>query len=316
MKRISTKSIISISILLLTCCGIVYYLSLHQELLNSLWKISLTQVVVLIILRTLYTSTYGLFLKISIATLHIRLKPREWFGLPFITTMGNQLTPFAGGVIMRAVYLKQRHSLSYAQFATLLFANHLITFWVAGCIGILTCVFSPHLGPARWILAIFFSIVVVVIAIIVSLPPYSLSGQNMLIKTINNFFEGWSILKDDKTLLILVTLIAFIGVMLNGLSFGVAFYAIDLNVLPQTVLLVSLLPFFLILIYITPGNLGVQEIIISITSGFLGTGLGKGLLVALLIRATTLIPVFSLGMIYSILLANDLKGKSGSETIL
>jgi len=70
------------------------------------------------------------------------------------------------------------------------------------------------------------------------------------------------------------------------------------------------------LIYITPGNLGVQEIIISITSGFLGTGLGKGLLVALLIRATTLIPVFSLGMIYSILLANDLKGKSGSETIL
>jgi uncharacterized membrane protein YbhN (UPF0104 family) len=315
MKRISTKSIISVSILLLTCCGIVYYLSLHWELLNSLWNISLTQVVILIILRTLYTSTYGLFLKISIAKLQIRLKPREWFGLPFITTMGNQLTPFAGGVIMRAMYLKHRHSLSYTQFATLLFANHLITFWVAGCIGMLTCVFSPHLGRARWILIIFFSIMVVVIAIIVSLPPHSLSGQNRVIKTINNFFEGWAILKEDKTLLIQITFIVFIGVMLNGLSFGVAFYAIDLNALPQTVLLVSLLPFFLILIYITPGNLGVQEIIISITSGFVGTGLGKGLLVALLIRATTLIPVFSLGMIYSLLLANDLSNYQPSPSV-
>jgi uncharacterized membrane protein YbhN (UPF0104 family) len=272
-------------------------------------------VIILVVLRTLYISTYGLFLKVSIEKLHVRLRPREWFGLPFITTMGNQLTPFAGGVIMRAMYLKHRHSLSYAQFATLLFANHLITFWVAGCIGMLTCVFSLHLGQARWILAIFFSFVVAVITIIVSLPPYSLPGQNMAIKTINNFFEGWSILKNDKTLLMLATFIGFIGVMLNSLSYGVAFYAIDLSAQPQTVLLVSLLSFFLILIYITPGNLGVQEIIISITSGFIGLGLGKGLLVALLLRATTLIPVFSLGMIYSLLLVKDLSTYQPSPSV-
>ena len=306
MKKISIKSIASIAVLLLTSWWIIYYLSFHPKLLSSLWNISLAQVAILITLRTLYTGTYGLFLKMFTEKFDIHLKPVEWFGLPFITTMGNQLTPFAGGVIVRALYLKHRHSLPYTTFTTLLVANHLIIIWVAGLMGLLTCVLSRSLGPARWILTIFFFIVVGVIAFLVLLPRYSLKGQNIFIRTVNIFLEGWSFIKNDRTLLIMVSLVAVAGLLLNGFSFWLAYHSIDFKVHPAAIILVSLLPFFLVLFYITPGNFGIQEIAISLTSGFVGTGVGKGLLVALLVRATTILPVFILGPIFLYVLARNL----------
>jgi uncharacterized membrane protein YbhN (UPF0104 family) len=306
MKKISIKSIASIAVLLLTSWWIYYYLSSHHELLSSLGNISLAQVVILITLRTLYTGTYGLFLKMFAEKFAIHLKPVEWFGLPFITTMGNQLTPFAGGVIVRALYLKHRHSLPYTTFTTLLVANHLMIIWVAGLIGLLTCVVSRSLGPASWLLTIFFFIVVGVITLLVLLPPYSFKGQNIIIRNVNIFLEGWSFIKNDKTLLIMVSLVAVAGLVLNGFSFWLAYHSIDFKAHPAAIILVSLLPFFLVLFYITPGNFGIQEIAISLTSGFVGPGVGKGLLVALLVRATTIFPVFILGPIFCYLLTRNL----------
>jgi len=85
-----------------------------------------------------------------------------------------------------------------------------------------------------------------------------------------------------------------------------AYHSIDFEAPPAAIILVSLLPFFLVMFYITPGNFGIQEIAISLTSGFVGTGVGKGLLVALLVRATTILPVFVLGPIFLYLLARNL----------
>jgi hypothetical protein len=178
--------------------------------------------------------------------------------------------------------------------------------WVAGLIGLLTCVVSRSLGPASWLLTIFFFIVVGVIALLVLLPPYSFKGQNIIIRNVNIFLEGWSFIKNDKTLLIMVSLVAVAGLVLNGFSFWLAYHSIDFKAHPAAILLVSLLPFFLVLFYITPGNFGIQEIAISLTSGFVGPGVGKGLLVALLVRATTIFPVFILGPIFCYLLVRNL----------
>jgi len=302
---VSARSVASLSLLLVACGAIYSYLSANREPLHLLRNISFAQAALLVTLRILYMGTYGLFLKISTAKFHIRLDAREWFGLPFITSLGNQLTPFAGGVIVRAVYLKRRHALPYATFTSLLAANHVMTVWAAGLTGLLTCMLFSDLGPWRWAMTVFFSLVVGMITLIVSLPRFSLPGHGRFIRTANSVLEGWSLVKGDRTLLVRAALIALAGIVLNGLSFRLAYLAIGVMVRPQAAVILSLLPFFLVFLAITPGNLGVQEIVISLTSALLGGGVGKGLMVALLIRAATLIPACVLGVVFGLSLYRD-----------
>jgi hypothetical protein len=63
---------------------------------------------------------------------------------------------------------------------------------------------------------------------------------------------------------------------------------------------------FSLLVRITPGNLGIQEAVVSLSSGLLGIGTGQGLLVSLLIRVATMIPTFTLGPVFSFLLTRKL----------
>lgn len=306
MMRLRARSILSILILLATCGGMCWYFTSDREILHLFGQISFGPAVFLIALRLLYMGTYGLFLKISTAKFHVHLSVLEWFGLPFITTMGNQLTPFAGGVLIRALYLKRKHSLPYTEFTTILAANHLIVLWMVGLIGLITCAVFGELGTWRWPLAGFFFLVVVMITVVFVLPRFFLTGQGVFVRTFNRFTEGWALLRGDGRLLAYAFIIVFAGIVLNGYSFWLAYHSLDLAVRPQAVVLLSLLPFFLIFISITPGNLGVQELVISLSSMLLGGGAGKGLVVALMIRAATLIPAFILGTFSGLFLIRNL----------
>jgi uncharacterized membrane protein YbhN (UPF0104 family) len=305
-KITNLRSVFSIFLLLASCLGIIIYLATHIELLKSLRNILIAQAILLIILRTLFTGVNGLYLKIFTTKFHVQLSVKEWFGLPFITYMGNQITPLSGGMIARAIYLKHRHSLSYTRFATLLAANYLVIFWVAGLVGMLACFSLGSLHSTQWLLATFFATVVVLISVIISLPSFSLHGRNRIVRIMNASLEGWSVVKSDRNLLVSASFITLISIVLNSASFWLAYHSINISLSPQAAVLISLLPSFFIVMNITPGNLGIQEAVISITSGLVGGGIGEGLLVALLIRASTLLPAFTFGPIFSIVLIRSL----------
>jgi uncharacterized membrane protein YbhN (UPF0104 family) len=80
-----------------------------------------------------------------------------------------------------------------------------------------------------------------------------------------------------------------------------------------SVLVISLFSYFSILINITPSNLGISEATITLASTLLGTSAGAGLTVSLLIRATTILVVFTLGPIYSYLLTRELTAVPANE---
>ena len=94
--------------------------------------------------------------------------------------------------------------------------------------------------------------------------------------------------------------------MTNGLSFWIAYNALGTAVPFTSAFLVSLFVSFSLLINITPGNLGIQEIIVGLSSGLLGIGAGLGLAAALLVRASAMLIAFSLGPIFSVFLTRKL----------
>jgi uncharacterized protein (TIRG00374 family) len=310
--RLKNAAPILVSFLILF--GIIVYLLLNPQTLDLLLNVSLEMAVILVLLRLLFLVLNGIFLKLFATKLGIRLLFREWIGLPFITTMGNYLTPLSGGMVARAAYLKSRHALPFTHFATLLAANYLLIFWIAALIGLILSIGFIDQVSTVWLLVVFFTFVWAGITGVLLFPIPKMPGNHRLIRIINQGIEGWMIIKRDRRLVTYLLILTMASVLLNGLTFWLAYRALDAPVSMQAALLVSLSSVFSVIITITPGNLGIGEAFVSLTSEIIGVGVGEGLLAALLIRATTLIPAFTLGPLFAYILTRELRSQDTNSS--
>jgi len=276
--------------------------------------VSLVSLLYLAVLRSLFIASNGLILRELTLKYRISLTRREWIGLPFATSLGNLLIPFSGGLVARAAYLKHRHSLPYAQFTSLLAATYLVYFCVIGAAGFVV-VATSMAGTTCYIpLLLFVGIVVVANTIAGMLPSVRLPWQNRLAGTLNNALEGWTVIKKDRALLVRLAFYSLLNLFLNGLSFWVVYRAFDpYSSSFASMFLVSLLSTFSILVNLTPGNLGIAEAFTAVSSGILGLGTGMGILVALTIRISTLVPSLLLGALFSFILGKGMTGTSGKH---
>lgn len=306
--------IVSVAILIIIIVVIGFYLRANSELLHSLSNMSLTLAFWLIVFRILFIATNGLFLQAFANKFGIQLNLMEWFGLAIVTTMGNYITPFSGGMVARATYLKYRYAFPYAQFATLLASNYLVTFWVIGVVGLVSLLIFVDTAQFYWQVILFFLTITITISILALLPTIKLPWNHRMARVLNTSLEGWALVKNDSLLLARLVAYTLANISLNGFSFWVAYRALGFPVSFAPALLIGLLAVFSILINVTPGNLGIQESVISLSSGLLGAGVGQGLLVGLLIRAATLVSAFTLGPIFSFLLSRELTAHQLAST--
>ena len=288
---------------------IAVYINSQRHLIEYLKNVNLSTVAYLIVIMILTQVFNGFLLREIASKFNIKLIRKEWLGLPFVTAMGNYITPFSGGMIARASYLKYRHNFTYARFVSVLGASYLIFFWIAGIAGIITLMLPFERSRLYWELILFFAGVVLAISSLAMLPTVKIPGSNWMTVSLNNAIEGWAIIKKDLFLLVKLALYTLANILLNGLTFWLAFVALsDSSLSFGTIFLISLFSSFSILIKITPGNFGISEAIITFSSGILGVGVGLGLMVSLLIRAASMIPVFTLGPIFSLVLTRELTG--------
>lgn len=288
---------------------IAAYINSQRHLIEYLKNVNLSTVIYLIVIMILTQVFNGFLLREVASKFNIKLIRKECFGLPFVTAMGNYITPFSGGMLARASYLKYRHNFPYARFVSVLGASYLIYFWVAGVAGIITLMLPLGISRLYWELILFFAGVVLIISSLAMFPTVKISGSNWMAVSLNNAIEGWALIKRDLRLLVKLSLYTLANILLNGLSFWLAFVSLSDSSLPfGTIFLISLFSSFSILVKITPGNLGISEAIITFSSGILGVGVGLGLMASLLIRAASLIPIFTLGPIFSFVLTRELTG--------
>ncbi|MCP5095252.1 MAG: hypothetical protein GY943_06850, partial [Chloroflexi bacterium] len=161
-------------VLLVVLSGIGFYLNRNRELFALLTHISWPLLLSMVLLRLLFVALNGYYLKLFARVFGVQLRIREWFGLAFITTMGNYLTPLSGGMVARATYLKVRHSMPYSQFLSLLAASYLMIFWVAGVLGLVAAWKLEAVAQGSELVLIFFVVMVTAVSILFILPPIQL----------------------------------------------------------------------------------------------------------------------------------------------
>ena len=282
------------------------YLSNIPDVFVQFQNITYWNIFILLLLRGMFLLVNGLLLKDFSSRFSVVLKPIEWIGLSFVTALGNYIAPFSGGLIARAGYLKSRHSLSITNFAVLLSSNYLVNFFgvaIAGLAGCFSVMGSSTKLP--WQLPVlFFSVAGGVLALVV-LPLPVISSNNLGLRKINEALEGWKLIRNDWSLILRLLGYTFCNILLNSLSFYVAFRSIGVDIPYFRALLISLIAVFSLLINITPANLGVQEAVVGLASVVLSQSTSEGLIVALIIRASTMLLVFSLGPIFAYTLSRD-----------
>lgn len=286
---------------------IFVYWQQQPELQDALANLTLMSAFLLTLTRLGIFAMNGLFLREFAYKFGVKLTFSEWFGLSAITTMGNYLTPFSGGLLIRASYLKKRHQLPYSQFTTLLASNYLVMFWLIGVMGLLTLWLMGSMWQQYWPIALLFSGITVGISLVFLIPDWRLTWDNRLSRFLNTLLEGWSQVRHDYWLLFRLLFLTLLTVFLITLSFWLAYWSLGHTISFMAALLLGLVAAFSIFINLTPGGLGVQEAMVALSSDLLGAGSGLGLLAVLLIRAVTVICAFTLGLLFSFILGERIR---------
>lgn len=300
------KRFVPWAVLSLVFVLMVWFLTNEKETASAILRVDPWSLAWLFGLQCTFNAVSGLTLRELSLFFGIQLTALEWYGLPAVSTMGNYLTPASGGLMARAVYLKRRYQMSYVRFLSLLSTGYLINFLVISAAGLLL-VLGRHLHDIRILpLALFFLGVLVVIILLLCRPTPLPDANGRLMRFIRDVVSGWPLLKSRPLLIGKLIVLSMANILLGGVSLWIAFNALGCPMAGADAVLVSLLQAFSILVNITPGNMGVQEGIVSVSSGILGYGLGAGLLSAILVRAVTALFIVSHGPLFSYLLSKEL----------
>ncbi|HUM71768.1 MAG TPA: lysylphosphatidylglycerol synthase domain-containing protein, partial [Chloroflexota bacterium] len=203
---------------------------------------------------------------------------------------------------------KLQHHIAYAQFAAWLAATYFVIFFVTGVVNAVLALWLTTAVPAAWFLVVFFLMMAGGILIVLLIPSFRFPANNRLFLLANTALAGWDAIKTDRRLLMRLTLFTLLLFLSNGLSFWLAYRSLGIAVSWGAAFIVSLANIYSAVVSLTPGNIGLQEAMVSLFSQLTGAGIEESLLTILLVRVTTLVSVFTLGPLCTFWLARRLGG--------
>jgi uncharacterized membrane protein YbhN (UPF0104 family) len=249
----------------------------------------------------------GLSLALFTRYFGVNLKVLEWFGIAVATSFANYVAPFSAGLVARAGYLKSRHALPYNRFLVLTAAQYLIAICLSTLVGFgLTIYVRSVLPPSGFALMAFFALTALGMIAFMIIPFEPIWFKKLpLGEAVIKALEGWQVIKRNFGLLSANALLVLGGLISNALLLYFAFKALGVRVTLTQAVLIGIILSLSIIIRITPGNLGLQEMLLGFVSPLTGIPLEAGLAAALVVRGVVIATVFSLGLPAGYLLARQ-----------
>ena len=296
---IKYKKILSLIVILVLVALVLYYgnknISEFKELeIVNPWLI-------LWLLPLIFIGLYfgGLNNALPLRASGVYLKNWEIFQLAVITRFYNLITPFRGGMAIRALYLKRKYNFAVTDFFVALSANYVIIFLVSSLIGIITTyMIYLERGVFSWVLFLVFLAFFVGMIIIMFSPKLKDRNGRWLGKLFR-IINGWHLVKKDPKMVFGLVLTSTIQILLGSLMLWLQFRAFGIEIGFAVALFLNAIASLSILIGITPGNLGVQEAVVVFSAVTIGITPVESLSTSLLGRAVSLAVLFVLGPLFS-----------------
>lgn len=300
------KKIFQILVLIVLIIWFAFYFYQHIEEFKQLKIVNIVYFLPLFFLFIFFLINNGLVLKYLLEPFQIKLKFKEWFGLSVVTTMGNFLTPFRGGAGARAIYLKTKHGFPYSYFLSTLLGIYIIVFLVNSLVGLLTMILLYFFyGIFNIIIFIIFLCLFLFLLGIVIFSPKIKETKYPFINKFINVINGWHLIKSNKKIIVVTGLISLVNVVIMVLVMFLEFRVFGINISLLDALFLSIVSALSLFISITPGALGIREVVIAFTATVINIPISQALAVSILDRAIGLAFIFILGPIFSYILMNQ-----------
>ena len=298
------------------------YLFYNREVLNSLHNLTPRNIILLFLFVLSSSLFLGYQFRVLMRFFNIQLTTNEWFGLTICNTMYSYFLPTIGGMWLRAFYLKKRYDFLYSNYANLVMGSFLLMYGNACMLGMLTVSLNNWISNENhWnYFAIFPVLAVATFAGWRILSLLNRTNFKTRYERINqflyNFRNGMNSFRRNPSLLGQFLIFNNGFIIFNGLSYGICLHAIGAtDVAFIATIGIMALTSFSKLISLTPGNLGVQEMIMSLSCTYMGVPFDIALLAACINRAASIIIVFLFGIIYSKILMSSISGGKISENL-
>lgn len=283
----------------------VLYLSNNIDDVRRLTHLNLWFVAVAGAFFTLAIATNGAFTKLIVKPLGISISLREGVYLAIISSVGNFFAPAGVGYGMRAVYLKRKYGLSYAHYSSTLSAYYVLLILVNSIIGLL-CLFSLGGSSAKSyyliMVGFFAAILLSATLLLVRVPRVATrKREHALTQKIITFFynasHGWHAISRNRTLMIQLCLMTFFSTILNVVVAWAIVGSLGLNVPFPAIVLYTVLGLLSMFISITPGNVGIKEVVVLFSASVMTLTLNEVLLLSVVERSIVVLVLLVLGAV-------------------
>ncbi|MFH1367087.1 MAG: lysylphosphatidylglycerol synthase transmembrane domain-containing protein [Patescibacteria group bacterium] len=299
MKQ-SHKKILSIITFLALLFLAVYYLARNYA---SFQKLSLVSPELIVCMVLFFITSYvcmGMYTRSLLTPFGIVMRAGESFMLAMITGFYNLITPFRGGLVVRAAYLKKKYQFSYTDFLASLAGMYVIVFLISGLLGLFSILFIfQSTSDYNLLLVSIFSIVVIAMLVIIIFSQHFPRLNGRWLGKISRVAQGWNLIKNNTQVVFSVILFSLAQLLLLTLMLNLQFRVFGVNVSYFGTLILASMANLSLLISITPANLGINEAVIVFSAATLGISPTVSLASALLGRAVQIIVLFILGPIFS-----------------
>jgi uncharacterized membrane protein YbhN (UPF0104 family) len=290
------KNILGVVILVF----LLWYLTGYWEQLKALFRLSPKQLFVMYCLWFLIAISGARAVQCLLSALKIKTGFWDMVRLHHASLLLNY-APMKFGTVFRANYLKRHYGLAYAHFATFfLYITFLMTA-VAAIIGLTVLLGIYGLGERdNKILAVVFAITIIGSLFFLVVPFPIPTGQGRLSSTFRKFLTGRSqISKERKTILSVATLLG-VNFLFDAVRLWIIYSSMGKNIHVAGYFILGALSFVVLFIGLTPGSLGIRELVLGFGATVVGMPLEVGVLAAVIDRAITVSYVFVVGGICAI----------------
>ncbi len=300
------KQTISFLVILITLSLLLYYVSRHISDFQQLFSLSLSHlwtILLIIIITLLNFFLTGTLNNELMKPFGISLRKKEYFGLAIVTNFYNYITPFRGGMAVRALYLKKKHNFAIVNFLATLSAVYVIIFLIASFLGIISMLIINYLyGIFNLPIFILFLSILLFLTLIIIISPELPESKNKWLNRFIKVINGWHLIKNNKRVISVVSIITLTSLVLGALGTMLTYSIIGINLSFFSALFLASIGNLSILISITPGNLGIGDAISVFSAAIIGISLTQAVAATILGRAIGLIVIFILGPIFSYIL--------------
>ena len=308
------KKILKIIVLLAVLAITAGYIINHKEEFMQLRIVSPFSILLLTVFFLADLFFLGLFNKFLLLPFNIKIGHKEAFGISVITRFYNFISAFEGGAIAKAVYLKKKYKFPYSNFLSVASAIYIVVFLVGSLSGIISMIFIKLIYGEfnHLIFTVFATTFLILLAVVIFSPKFPLSGKKWIDKFID-VLNKWHLIKNDRKIICITIMISVFQVLMASIGTIVVYHIFGIDVAFFKAMFIVAISYASVMFSITPGNLGVAEVINVFSAKLMGIQTNEAIAVAVFLRIFNLTLLFIMGPIFSYWLMRNLEKNEGKN---